>query len=133
MRHTATILLALLLLCSCATQKEAVNDKKTITVARVTDDNFRAYLLNNGYAKPYKGKLHGRDRLTRQDEWLESTPSGRSTQLIDCHRKEIHSLDGIELFPNLVILICSENPISRLDLRHNPKLKQLVAIEAPLR
>ena len=32
-----------------------------------------------------------------------------------------------------MILICSENPISRLDLRHNPKLKQLVAIETPLR
>lgn len=133
MRHTATILLALLLLCSCATQQESVNDKKTITVARVNDNNFRAYLLDNGYAKPYIGKLRGHDRLTPQDEWVESTPLGRSTQLIDCHRKEIHSLDGIELFPNLVILICSENPISRLDLRHNPKLKQLVAIEAPLR
>ncbi len=133
MRHTAAILLALLLLCSCATQEEAVSDKKTITVARVTDDNFRAYLLDNGYAKPYKGKLHGRDRFTPQSEWVESTPLGRSTQLIDCHRKEIHSLDGIELFPNLVILICSENPISRLDLHHNPKLKQLVAIETPLR
>lgn len=133
MRHTATILLALLLLCSCATQQESVNDKKTITVARVNDNNFRAYLLDNGYAKPYIGKLRGRDRLTPQDEWVESTPLGRSTQIIDCHRKEIHSLDGIELFPNLVILICSENPICRLDLRHNPKLKQLVAIEAPLR
>ena len=133
MRHTATILLALLLLCSCATQQESVNDKKTITVARVNDNNFRAYLLDNGYAKPYMGKLRGRDRLTPQDEWVESTPLGRSTQLIDCHRKKIHSLDGIELFPNLVILICSENPISRLDLRHNPKLKQLVAIETPLR
>lgn len=133
MRHTATILLALLLLCSCATQQESVNDKKTITVARVNDNNFRAYLLDNGYAKPYMGKLRGRDRLTPQDEWVESTPLGRSTQLIDCHRKEIHSLDGIELFPKLVILICSENPISRLDLRHNPKLKQLVAIETPLR
>ena len=133
MRHTATILLVLLLLCSCATQKEAVNDKKTITVARVTDGNFRTYLIDNGYAKPYEGKLRGRDRLTPQEEWVESTPLGRSTQLIDCHRKEIHSLDGIELFPNLVILICSENPISRLELRHNPKLKQLVAIETPLR
>lgn len=133
MRHTATILLALLLLCSCATQQESVNDKKTITVARVNDNNFRAYLLDNGYAKPYIGKLRGRDRLTPQDEWVESTPLGRSTQIIDCHRKKIHSLDGIELFPNLVILICSENPISRLDLRHNPKLKQIVAIETPLR
>ena len=133
MRHSATILLALLLLCSCATQQESVNDKKTITVARVNDNNFRAYLLDNGYAKPYIGKLRGRDRLTPQDEWVESTPLGRSTQLIDCHRKKIHSLDGIELFPKLVILICSENPISRLDLRHNPKLKQLVAIETPLR
>jgi hypothetical protein len=133
MKHLATILLSILLCCSCVTEKESVEGKNVITVARVTDDNFRTYLLDNGYAKPYIGKLRGRDRLTPQDEWVESTPLGRSTQFIDCHRKEIHSLDGIELFPNLVILICSENPISRLDLRHNPKLKQLVAIETPLR
>ncbi len=133
MKHLATILLSILLCCSCVTEKESVEGKNVITVARVTDDNFRAYMLDNGYAKPYIGKLRGRDRLTPQDEWVESTPLGRSTQFIDCHRKEIHSLDGIELFPNLVILICSENPISRLDLRHNPKLKQLVAIETPLR
>ena len=133
MKHLASVLLAILLCCSCATEKKSVKGKDGITVARVTDSNFRTYLINNGYVKPYEGTLKGRDRLTRQEEWVESTPLGRSTQIIDCHRKGIASLDGIELFPNLVILICSENPISRLDLRHNPKLKQLVAIEAPLR
>ena len=133
MKHLATILLTILLCCSCATEKKSVKGKDGITVARVTDSNFRTYLIDNGYAKPYEGSLRGRNRLTRQEEWVESTPLGRSTQIIDCHRKDIHSLDGIELFPNLVILICSENPISRLDLRHNPKLKQLFAIETPLR
>ena len=121
------------MLCSCRATHQTISKDGIVTVARVTDSNFRAYLLENGYAMPYEGTLRGRDRLTRQEEWMESTPSGRSTQIIDCHRKDIHSLDGIELFPNLVILICSENPISWLDLRHNPKLKQLVAIETPLR
>ena len=132
MKHLATALLAILLCCSCASHQKHLTDK-AVTVARVADENFRTYLIDNGYAKPYKGTLRGRNRLTRQDEWVESTPMGRSIQILDCHRKEIHSLDGIELFPNLVILICSENPISRLDLRHNSKLKQLVAIETPLR
>ena len=133
MKHITIALFAILLCCSCATEQKASNEKKAITIARVTDEQFRAYLLENGYVKPYDGPLRGRNRLTSREEWVESTSLGRSTQLIDCHRKEIHSLDGIELFPNLVILICSENPISRLDLRHNSKLKQLVAIETPLR
>lgn len=136
MKHTSICLVATLfviLLCSCRASHRTISKDGIVTVAQVTDENFRAYLIDNGYAKPYEGTLRGRDRLTRQEEWMESTPSGRSTQFIDCHRKNISSLDGIELFPNLVILICSENPISRLDLRHNPKLKQLVAIETPLR
>ena len=133
MKRLTTALLAILLCCSCATEQKANNGKKTNTIARVADEHFRAYLIESGYAKPYTGPLRGHNRLTRQEEWVESTPMGRSTQILDCHRMDIQSLDGIELFPNLVILICSENPISRLDLRLNPKLKQLVAIENPLR
>lgn len=130
--HTILAAFLLLLCCSCASRQMSSSDK-VITVARVTDENFRSFLFENGYAKPYQGTLKGLDRFTKQEEWVESTQMGRSTQLIDCHRMDIASLDGIELFPNLVILICSENPISRLDLRHNPKLKQLIAIVTPLR
>lgn len=131
MRKILPILL-LLLCCSCSSHQR-LKAGQEITVARVPDSNFRTYLLAGGLVKPYEGPLSGSNRLTARQEWVETTPLGRSTQLIDCHRKDIASLQGIELFPNLVILICSENPIGRLDMRHNPKLKQLVAIETPLR
>jgi hypothetical protein len=85
--------------------------------------------LENNFVKPANASR----RLSHAEEWVEITPLGRATQLIDCHKKNIQSLEGIQLFPNLVILICGENPIQHLDLRHNPKLKQLVAIETPLR
>ncbi|MBO4600451.1 MAG: hypothetical protein J5641_06900, partial [Bacteroidales bacterium] len=128
----AAVLAALLLVCSCSPARKCQRGK-AVTVAQVKDGNFRSYLEKNGFAKPYEGKLRGRYRLVPRQEMMESTPLGRSIQIIDCHRMNIESLDGIELFPKLVILICSENPIRHLDLSHNPKLKQLVAIETPLR
>ena len=108
MRKIIPILL-LLLCCSCSSHQR-LKAGQEITVARVPDSNFRTYLLAGGLVKPYEGPLSGSNRLTARQEWVETTPLGRSTQLIDCHRKDIASLQGIELFPNLVILICSENP-----------------------
>ena len=37
----------------------------------------------------------------------------------------IHSLQGIEYFPDLQSLSCTNNPLKTLDLSHNPKLKIL--------
>ena len=132
MRRLAIFLSLVLLCCGCASVQPQLEGGSAVEVARVPDANFRAFLIESGYVKPCKPPSRKPWHLVRPQEWVESTRLGRATQLIDCHRKGIESIDGIELFPNLVLLICSENPISRLDLSHNPKLKQLVAIETPL-
>ena len=129
MRRLAIFISLVLLCCGCASVQPQLEGGSAVEVARVPDSNFRSYLLENNFVKPANTSR----RLRHAEEWVEITPLGRATQLIDCHRKNIQSLEGIQLFPNLVILICGENPIQHLDLRHNPELKQLVAIEAPLR
>lgn len=129
MRRLAIFISLVLLCCGCASVQPQLEGGNAVEVARVPDSNFRGYLLENNFVKPANASR----RLSHAEEWVEITPLGRATQLIDCHKKNIQSLEGIQLFPNLVILICGENPIQQLDLRHNSKLKQLVAIETPLR
>lgn len=128
MRRLAIFISLVLLCCGCASVQPQLEGGNAVAMARVPDSNFRGYLLENNFVKPANASR----RLRHAEEWVEITPLGRATQLIDCHKKNIQSLEGIQLFPNLVILICGENPIQHLDLRHNPKLKQLVAIETPL-
>lgn len=117
MKHRILLLLTIaLLLGSCAARRGG-----TVSTARITDDNFRNYLLQNGYVEPLKG------------DKVRATSVGRQVMLMDCHHMNIASLDGIELFPELQILICSENPLQHIDLSRNTKLVQLMAIETPLK
>ena len=118
-KHFFLLLLSVAILCGGCSTLHRLRDGSY--AVRVTDAHFRQYLLDNGYAAP----------LRRQ--YMKATRSGLAVQLIDCHAMDISSLDGIALFPNLKVLICSENDIGRLDLSHNRQLKQLVAIENPLR
>ena len=114
-------------------QQKRASEGVTPTVARVSDDNFRQYLLESGYVEPYKGSMKGFGLLVSREEVVEVTPAGRSLSSLDCHNKGIKSLEGIELFGNLQVLICSENPIRSIDLSLNLQLIQLYAIEVPLR
>lgn len=132
-RYFLMTLSVVLLCCSCSVQQKRGSEGVAPTVARVSDDNFRQYLLESGYVRPYKGGMKGFGLWVSRKEVVESTAGGRALQLIDCHKKDIKSLDGIELFGNLKVLICSENPIRSIDLSHNPQLMQFYAIEVPLR
>ena len=58
---------------------------------------------------------------------------GRALQLLNVHDMGIQSLQGVEMFDSLVVLICSENPLDSVDLSHFPRLKQFSAIETPLK
>lgn len=73
------------------------------------DDSFRNYI------KTYKAG--GRDVLTVEEQ--------RKVETIEVEGKNISSLRGIEVFPNLTELKCGNNSIQKLDLRQNPKLKTL--------
>lgn len=133
MRRFAVVAAVLLLCCACAATRGRHNSGYGVTVARVPDKVFREYLLEQGYAVPYKGSMRRWGVFTPREELLESTPMGRAVQLLNVYRMGIGSLEGVELLGNLVILICSENPLQEVDLSHFPRLKQFVANEVPLR
>ena len=48
-----------------------------------------------------------------------------AVKVIDVEKKNIHSLKGIEFFPNLTKLKCSENQLTELDVSQNKELEYL--------
>ena len=48
-----------------------------------------------------------------------------AVKVIDVDKKNIHSLKGIEFFPNLKKLYCSENQLTELDVSQNKELEYL--------
>lgn len=67
--------------------------------------------------------VYRRDR--RNGSRVVVTPAGRAATKIDCSRRGIASLAGIEYFPLLEELNCCMNMISTLDLTQNPRLVKL--------
>ena len=49
-----------------------------------------------------------------------------AVKVIDVEKKNIHSLKGIEFFPNLKKLYCSENQLTELDVSKNKELESLL-------
>ena len=66
-----------------------------------------------------------------EDEWL-SSPELNDIRDIRVPQKGIASLKGIEKFPNLTTLICSENQLTELDVSQNKKLVYLECSENQL-
>ena len=54
-----------------------------VEVARVPDPIFRAYLLEQGYAEPYKGSMEGWGLFTPRREMLKSTSAGREAKVLN--------------------------------------------------
>lgn len=123
MRRLSLLLVATLLLTACAATRqgggEAVCDCQR--VVRVPDKAFRAFLIEEGYAVKA-----GRQKL-------RATAEGCALKTMECYSRNIHSLEGIEMFPQLVCLTCSDNPIEELDLGCLPRLESLYALDVPLR
>ena len=115
--------LVLLLLAGCTSVRpagsaEAVCDcRRTV---KVPDKAFRTLLLEQGLAT----KAHGNR--------LRATAEGCAKKTLECYDRDIRSLQGIELFPQLEELVCSDNPIGELDLRGLPRLERLYALNVPL-
>ena len=77
----------------------------------VPDDTFREYLLKE-FDENHNSTLSPTERY--------------AVTAIDVHEKEITSLKGIEFFPNLEILLCSDNQLTELDVSQNTELTWLV-------
>lgn len=122
MRRLSTVsVLSILLLASCATSRPASMEVCDCQRAvRVPDKAFRDWLIGNGLAV----KAHGR--------YLRATPEGCATTELECYNQGIRSLEGIELFPQLVQITCSDNPLSELDLNALPRLQRLYGVNLPL-
>ena len=122
MRRLSTVsVLSILLLASCAMSRpasmEVCDCQRTV---RVPDKAFRDWLIDNGLAL----KAHGK--------YLRATPEGCAATKLECYDQGIRSLEGIELFPQLEQLTCSDNPISELNVNALPRLQRLYGVNLPL-
>lgn len=121
-RNILVSILGLLLLVGCAstqpTSTETVCDcSKSV---QVTDKAFRIFLADNGFAEKTGWRK------------MKPTAEGCALKVLECYEKGIHSLQGIEMFPQLEQVICSDNPISELNLNALTKLQKLYALNVPL-
>ena len=132
MRRLVIFISLVLLCCGCASVQPQVEGGSAVEVARVPDKVFRHYLIEQGYGEPYKGSMKSFGFWVPRREVLKRTAMGRALQLLNVHNMGIGSLDGVEMFDSLVVLICSENPLRSVDLSHCPRLKQFTAVEVPL-
>ena len=83
----------------------------------VPDDTFREYLLKQ-FDKDGNGVL---------------TPAERyAVTEIDVENKYISNLSGLQFFPNLKVLNCSHNRLTKLDVSKNTVLQELVCWENQL-
>ena len=132
MRRLAIFISLVLLCCGCASVQPQLEGGRVVEVARVPDEVFRHYLIEQGYGEPYKGSMKSFGFWVPRREVLKRTAMGRALQLLNVHNMGIGSLEGVEMFDSLVVLICSENPLRHVDLSHCPRLKQFTAVEVPL-
>ena len=122
MRRLALVLAATLLLTACAAMRqgggEAACDCRR--AVNVPDKAFRGLLLERGYAAKAGGHR------------MKPTPEGCALTSLECYGKDIHSLCGIEMFPQLEEVVCSDNPLTELDLNGLPRLERLYGLNLPL-
>ena len=116
-------MLTVLLLSGCASTRqgggEAVCDCQR--AVKVPDKAFRTFLVDSGYA------------VNSGWQRLKPTAAGCALTTLECYGRDIHSLEGVGMFPQLVELTCSENPLTELDLSVLPQLERLYALDVPLK
>lgn len=122
MRLPLFALLTSLLLAGCASTRPAGDGSACDCqhAVRVPDKVFREFLLEKGLAE--KAGWHK----------LKPTEKGCRTDTLECYSRGIRSLQGIEMFPQLEQLTCSDNPISELNLQALTNLRRLYALDTPL-
>ena len=88
-----------------------------ITDANVPDKTFREYLLK-------QFDKDGNGVLTPAEQYAVTE--------IDVENKYISNLSGLQFFPNLKVLNCSHNRLTKLDVSENTVLQELVCWENQL-
>lgn len=121
---SVTSIMTILLLVGCATTRStgketAVCDCEKAT--QVPDKAFRNFLVDREYA--VRAGWHS----------LKPTSKGCELKAMECYEQGIKSLEGIEMFPQLEQVTCSDNPITDLNLNGLPNLRRLYALNLNLR
>lgn len=122
MRQKLLILLpTLLLLAGCGALRPVGSGVCDCRQAvQVPDKAFRNFLIDKGYAE--KAGWHR----------LKPTAEGCALTALECYEKGIRSLQGIEMFPQLEQVTCSDNPLTELNLNALPRLQRLYGLNLPL-
>lgn len=122
MKNRLLLFALTLLLAGCATTQPATDGTACDCqrTARVPDKVFRQFLLDEGLAQKARGMR------------LKATPKGCAQTVLECYDRGIGSLQGIELFPQLEEVVCSDNPLRNLDLNALPRLQRLYGLNVPL-
>lgn len=84
---------------------------KTVAIINIPDANFKAYLVKNF-------DIDNDGELSEEEAYAIET--------IDCEHMNISSLDGIEKIPNVSILRCGANNLTKIDVSNNNNLWNLV-------
>lgn len=115
-------LLSVLLLAGCGASRPAGGWARCDCgrAVKVPDKAFRTWLIDKGYAEKAGWKR------------LRATEEGCRLKELECYSQGIESLEGVEMFPQLEQLTCSDNPIEELDLNGLPHLERLYALNVPL-
>lgn len=123
MRQKLLILLpTLLLLAGCGALRPVGSGVCDCRQAvQVPDKAFRNFLIDKGYAE--KAGWHR----------LKPTAEGCALTALECYSQNIRSLEGIEMFPQLEQVTCSDNPLTELNLNALPRLQRLYCLNVPLR
>ena len=116
------LLLSVLLLVGCGVSRPTGNmgTCDCNRAVRVPDKAFRTFLIEKGYAE--KAGWHK----------LKPTAEGCTMTALECYNQNIHSLEGVEMFPQLEQVTCSDNPLEELDLNVLPHLLRLYGLNVPL-
>ena len=84
------------------------------------DEGFREYLLNG-----YHFVDGTKTRIDKDKNGILSQDERMAVKIMDVSTSEVHGLKGIEHFPELRELNCTNRQIGSLDLSKNTKLEQL--------
>lgn len=83
-------------------------------IVSIPDPNFKNYLLNHPEIN------------TNSDNEVQVSEALNFTDSIICTGMQIHDLEGIEAFENIVFLSCVNNELESLDVSHNTALEHLI-------
>ena len=111
-RRLSALLLALVLVCGLIPTALAEGPAGDLAIDETNfpDENFRSF-VSAQYDADHNGALSDAER--------------NAVQVIDCQSKNIQSLRGVEFFPALTELRCSNNQLTGLELSQNTALRRL--------